>query len=415
VSSSITLAGRRVVRARLLVPWRGVPIVDCELDTAGDVSGLPTSGPATLSIATPEPSSIVGTLDPRGTGTWGPKASARLVAGGGGWDQPVGRAQFHSRAGVASQSVYQTTASLVGEKVTDLAPIVFGADFVRMVGPASRVFGDRDWWVDLATGTTFVGTRAQATLAPSLTLADFDPLAMRVEIYGDTLVLPGTVLSDPRFNGATYTVRDVEHVFEASGGKATCLLAAANVSTLSEALACMVRQFADTAHLKTYRYRYVQASGGDLALQAITPNAPDLNPIAQWTGLSGALDTLAPSTIVVVGFTGDVPPQPYIASYQPGSIPINATLDATAKVTIGKTSAEVDIGPQAGLVKIGASATPLTPTPYSTALKAVLLAQAQAMALLTSAPLTPIGTIGSTMVSALNSLPSPSTTVLEGQ
>lgn len=264
---------------------------------------------------------------------------------------------------MASQSVYQATAGSVGEKVTDLAPIVFGADFVRMVGPASSVFGDRDWWVDLATGTTFVGTRAQATLDPSLTLADFDPLAMRVEIYGDALVLPGTVLSDARFNGATYTVREVEHVFSDAGGKATCWLAAANVSPLAEALACMVRVFGDTAHLKTYRYRYVQASGGDLALQAITPNAPDLNPIAQWTGLSGALDTLAPSTVVVVGFTGDVPPQPYVASYQPGSTPIEATIDATAKVTLGKTSAEVDIGPQAGLVKIGASATPLTPTP----------------------------------------------------
>lgn len=83
VSSSLTLGSTRVIRARLLIPWRGVPIVDCELDTDANVAGLPTSGPATLSIATPVPSTVTGTLDPRGTGTWGPKASARLIAGEG--------------------------------------------------------------------------------------------------------------------------------------------------------------------------------------------------------------------------------------------------------------------------------------------------------------------------------------------
>ena len=402
----------RVVSARLYTPPTRVWF--CDLDLApDDVAQAPTSGKVTLTLGTaPETvTTLQGTIDPRGSGSFVSTSKVRMVAGGGGWDKPVTRNQFHSGAGVRSTDVYSATAALVGETVNDPAPIVLAPDVIRLSsGPAKDVFRERPWYVDLA-GVTQVGARPSGTPDTSLELLRFDPLEQVGECSLDAVLLPGTTITDARILAGSAVVADVEQTFTRAGSRAIFWSSgSAPVDRFRSVFVAMVRDAVSYGFLRTYQYRYVQpASGNGFALQAITPGAPDLNPIDQWTGLSGAFDTLALSSVVVVGFTGDDPPQPFVVSYSPKSKPVDATIDASQKTVIGPSSAEVDIGDMAGLVRIGGpGGFTLVPTPWATALVTALEALAGS---LTTGTLVSMAAGGTALTAALTALPPAATSV----
>lgn len=322
----MTLNGLRAIGVRLLFAWSGVWSAEVTLDP-DIVATAPTSGPAILVAGGV---TMKGTIDPRGSSTFATKAGAVVVGGQGGWDTSVPAQHFHNPGGTLSTLVYTATAALVQEIVSDPLPELWGEDVPRIEGPAKRVFRDRDWHVDPITGITLVAPWPPAVLDPtSTTILDWDPVTARASISADSLVLPGTVLVDSRFNGATYTIRDVEQVFDSSGSQVTAWCASSAVSRLTGTLVALVRDFAGTARLGTYRYRFVlpeDPSYGKLALQAITPAAPDLNPVAQWTGLSGIVSKIAPGTEIVVGFTADDPPTPYLVSFSPLTTPLQVDI-----------------------------------------------------------------------------------------
>lgn len=335
---TITLGALRVLSVRLLHPWRGAWIADVDVDP-DDAADAPTSGPVVLTIGT---QTLAGTVDPRASGRFVSTVRIRVVAGGGGWDHSVREQMFHSDAGISSTRVYQTTASLVGETVNDVTPITLGFDFARSAGPASRVFGDRDWWVGL-DGVTVPTTRPTATPDDSLEVLSFDPHAQRLELACDVVVVPGTVITDARFDGSL-TVRSVEQTFDPDrGARAFAYCSSANVERLMAALTTLVRELGRTTYLKTFRYRVVsQAADGRLTLQAVDKpqGMPDGGPITVWPGMAGASAKYKPAQLVRVAFFDGDPTLPVVVGAD-GTLPLEASLNASTAVHLGGGGAAV--------------------------------------------------------------------------
>ncbi len=144
----------------------------------------------------------------------------------------------------------------------------------------------------------------------------------------------------------------------------------------------MVREFAGTARLQTYLYRFAIPNGSDLALQAITPGAPDLNPISQWTWLSGAQSRLQPGTVIVVGFAGNDWATPYIVSFNPMGVPL--------EIDVGGNVTPVNLAGGAGFLATGVWATALQTilTTFLAGLNPITLPGQALAALAALAPLT---------------------------
>lgn len=337
----MSVAGVRATRVRLFQFWTGAWIADCDLDA--DTAASVPSGPVTLSVGG---QSLQGTVDARGSGSFGGKASVRVVAGAAAWDMPVARQDWQNDTGVLSTTVYQATASQVGETVNDLAPAQLGNHFVRPAGPASEVFGALPWWVDF-TGVTNVGTRPAATADASLLVRDFEPTVQRVVFSCDTLVLPNTTLSDARFNGASYVVRDVEHVFDEQGNVGSAWCSGAPAPRLFGALGNMIKAVAGLALLRGARYKLVQYNGTRLELQAVNPTEglPDLVPVYSWAGVPGFSAQMQPGAVVFVVFDFTTPgqPQPILCAYDQTGLPVKASYDAQAELDLGPSALAVNI------------------------------------------------------------------------
>jgi hypothetical protein len=389
-----------VLSARILQPWRGVWMADLNLDPL-DVALAPVAGKVTLTIGAPPGavSTMIGTIDPRGSGQFAGTYKLRVVGGGGGWEQTVTRLAFHSDAQLLSPAVYVPTGALVGEVVSVLVPIPLGIDFVRAVGPAARVL-DREpsWWVDPATGTTFVGPRPPAIPDPSLTLLYSDQLTDTVECTCDVLVTPGTPILDPRLGPEAIIVRDVEQTFDGKGSRVTAWCADAATSQLTNELRSMVVAFSGRRLLQSYLYRIVTQNPADgrLSLQAVdaAEGAPDLVAISPWTGVSGATVKYKLGMLVRMSFLEGDETQPIVDAYQPGIVPLEADYDAEVAVNVGASAA---------VVALAGGAAPLATGPWATALMTALAGFAAALPPGTPAAVT---TAAGTLATALTSLAS---------
>lgn len=306
------------VSARLLTPWQGAWIADVDFDLAA--VPVPPTGRVTLTVGTS--GVLVGTIDDKASGRFGAKASARIVGGGNGWDKTVFPLHFHNDAGVLSTAVLSATAAQVGETVVDVMPERLDVDYVRFAGPASRVLGDRDWYVN-AAGVTMVGPRVPVPAPPTVEIMTWEPATRRAELATDALVQPGMILVDTRFG--TTTIRDVEQTFGADGSRATAWCSAATDtpgSRFGKALANLVKEAAGVALLKTYRYRVVlQAGDGRVTLQAVKRKAgvPDSVLIPIWYGVPGISALLVPGSEVMVQFLGGDPSKPVVVGFDPAT------------------------------------------------------------------------------------------------
>lgn len=396
-----TVNGLRTVSARLLHPWRGAWVIDAELDP-DVVAQAPSIGPAVVVLGG---QTLRGTVDPRGSGSFVSKASVRVVAGGGGWDKPVPPLAYHLDNGVLTTAVYNGAAALVKEIVADPMPRNLGSDYVRAAGPASQVFGDRDWYVDLQ-GTTQATTRLPSTPDPSTTITYWDDIEQRAELTSDALIMPGAVLTDPRFNGATHSVRDVEQTFDAQGSRVIAWCSTSSVTRLVSALTNAVRALGRTATLKVYEYRVVlQGIDGRLTLQAVQPDAgmPDVPMVRVWPGVPGDSAKFQPGSLVLLHFVegpGGLPPQPVIVGCDPTALPLERTADASVGLHLGPTAPRVDLA---------GGQTPLVLAPWATGLATALSGLASSLAGFTTGPLAPLGAIGAALQAALGALPSPAT------
>lgn len=396
-----TLNGNRCVGIRFSVPWRGVWVAEVEID-----SSLPETvilaGPAILIVGG---ITMRGTIDPRGSGAFAGRVTARVVGGANGWDKEVTAQHFTIPGGsIPSTLVTSATALEVGEIAADSIPVPLGENYVRSKGPASRVLGDRDWHVEPITGITIVGVPwVPIPLDPIANIVDFNASEGRATVVSESLILPGTILVDPRFGTATYTVRDVQQVFISGALSAECWISKNAVSPLQASLSNMIREFGRTAYLKIYRYRYALPVGTTkVALQAISPSAPDLNPIDQWTGLSGALDGLQPGTEVMVGFADGDPSYPFLVSFSPDAVPLTQSFTASASISM-----------LAPTVNVGAIPLPVATAAYAAGLNAALMTLAGSLGSATT--VVNVAAAGTALGLALAALPPLGTTVLKAQ
>jgi hypothetical protein len=391
----------RVITARILHPYRGVWLADLELDP-DELPSAPLVGKVSITINAPTPITLQGTIDPRGSGGFVEFYHLRVLGGGAGWDRAVVPKDYQADAGLTSKDVYATTAAEVGEtvEVAISAPV---ARFIRTAGPARRVLDyEPSWYLDLA-GVTQVGPRPAANLDASATLIRWDPTTEVAELTCDTLVMPGTSIADPRIPSGPVTVRDVEQTFDAAGSHVIAWCGSIAVGGFLADLRSMVNELAGTKFLASYQYRIVQQnSDGRLQLQPVdkTLGLPDALPVPCWVGLSGASAKYLLGSYVAVRFFGGDARQPVIDLYQPGVLPLEATVDATAAV---------HVGPSAASVAIAGGATPVVPTPWASALATALAALAGSLSAFTSGPLAPLGAVGDTLTTNLGALPSAAT------
>ncbi len=317
---------------RLVQTWKGVWFADVEVDL--DVTGVVPFGPCLLTIGT---TVCKGTIDPRASGSFAKTAKVRVLGGGGGWHKNVIPLHLHAPGTVLSTAVYSATATEVGEVVVDAIPTVLGSDYVRMGGlpaglpglppaPASSVFGDADWYVNLL-GITTVGPRLPLPYNPLTTdILSYDPLTRTATLASNDPIVPGTILLDPlRFDGPL-VVRDIEQTWNAeSGARATAWCASSGSSRLQTALKNLVDATARTALLKSYLYRVaVQLPDETLVLQIVDPTtgAPNALPFPMWMGVPGVGAKVLLGSEVVVSFINGDPTQPAVVAFKAGQIPI---------------------------------------------------------------------------------------------
>lgn len=369
-----------VTKGHLVTLARGPWVLDLELD-ANSVAqlGMPSGKVTVLFGGVP----MVGTIDPTSSGSFGPVGMVRVVAGAGAWSSSAPKQQWHADNGVLSTLVYTAVASAIGEQLVDLAPATLGVDVATSGNdPAMSVFRDANWYVDL-TGTTFVGPRPPAIPDPSFVLREWDPVHQKATFACDTLVLPGTPLIDPRFNLQTFTVQNVEQIFDSNGSTGWAWANASPASLIIDDLKAAALYWTRATYLRVYRYRLVQYQGNGpaggpsrMALQSATPGTgmPDMLPIAPWSGVAGVVSQLAPSQEVLVVFEDANPSLPRVIGYSlvaSGTEPVGAVSSLPLSTTIDAKT-ELDVGPTVPLVKIaGGTDFLVLATPYAGMLSAL--------------------------------------------
>lgn len=322
-----TLNGLQAVSVRVTIPRRGPWTADIDLDPAV-VPVLPT-GPGVLLIGT---RSLPCTIDDANSGKFGGKMMVHVYGGGAGWHKPVSAQHFQAPSGVTSTAVLTATAAAVGERVVDVTPTILGATYTRTAGAASRVLAGLEWYVDVPTGTTFVGPRPPETPAKDLEILAWNPLERRASIATDEVLLPGTVLTDQRFGSVV--VLDVEQSFSDSGrAEAWCGTASSIGSRLLGAIASVARETIRPEYLCPHTYRVVLQDGsGKLALQSLQAagSVPDMLPITMCMGVPGFDAKLTPGVQVIVMFADADPSRPFVVGFLAGAPPIqvaNSALD----------------------------------------------------------------------------------------
>jgi len=414
--SAITFNGSRVVSLRILNPWRGVPAFDVDADPEL-VATIPSQGPAAITIGVaPDPVSVLtGVIDPLASGSFVATSRVRVLAGSGGWGKTVAAQPFGP---TTSTAVYAAVAGQVLEKPpVDVIPETFASGYLLAVGPASQVFGDKDWWVDPTTGVTTVGPRPPAIPDPSLEILSWDPLTKVAELACDALIQPGTPLVDLRIGESPVIVRDVDQTFDANGSRARAFCSVNSVSPLQAALQTAIREFGGVRWLCVRRYRVVSPGltptqwnlqAVDRALTGQAAPMPDALNITMWSGIAGGTAKLTPGSQVLLGFIDGDPSQAVILEYGTDVLPLEVTLDATAAAHLAPTAQLVDVGAAATIVAIAGGADFLVPAGAMAALVSALTTFATTASTATTAA--QIATAAGTLQSALSGLP-PAATV----
>lgn len=315
-----TVAGYRAQKLDVYVPQVGAWYVDAVLDDSDQMPlGLVDVQIGTLVLR--------GTVQASNAGDFVLQRSLRIVAGAGGWGQPVPVQHYHTDGGVDAREVAVDVARACGETLGTFAGDSLPADFVRRFGPGSlvleRLAGARQWWVD-QLGVTHVGIRAEA--APpegSYQLLTYSPLQRTAILACDdpAVLWVGSVLTDRL--STPQVIRDLEiHVDKDqlrlkayTGGDAS------DASRLGRALDAIISQRAAKQLHGVYRYRVFSDPGdGTLDLQVVSPLAglPDILPVSQVAGTAGVLSTLHGGEIVGVSFWEGDSCLPFVSHYPPG-------------------------------------------------------------------------------------------------
>lgn len=353
------LQGKPVKSLRALIPNKGAWYADVDL---GDVVDL--SGSATIEVGTLK---LVGTIDPKHSGTFGQSTKVRVLAGNGGWSNEVEAKDYHNDARVKARTVAEDAARAVGETLGSFLPTAerVGVDFVRIKTAASVVLeqaiGKAAWWVGY-DGKTNVGPR------PEVKPGTFELIAYDVEKRIATLTADdpiavgiGAKLEDERLGGAQ-VVRQVEltvddrelRIYAWCGGSET------SEARIARAISSIANHSTVGKVFGLWPYRVVKMSGDRVELQALSPDSgvPNLLPIDMRCGVPGVWSRLTPGAEVVVGFLEGSVTKPTIVSFSPkggsGFVPV--------EIVIGDDASALYAARRGDLVQCGGAGTMCTLT-----------------------------------------------------
>lgn len=198
-----SINSKRVIRARLSVPYSGIWVADLELDSADSIGG-PAASVVLGGL------SISGTVADVRSGTFGEARKVRVIGGKGGWSKEIPPKHYRNDAGLRKSLILQEAAALAGETLNIQFPETekIGVQFVRVskdqLGrsiPASNIFikvvPTYLWWTDFA-GVTQVATSRDTSEVPqgkTLELLEFDARHKTALLAGDfEAVSIGTIL-----------------------------------------------------------------------------------------------------------------------------------------------------------------------------------------------------------------------------
>lgn len=333
----LSVAGLPAVRAEIMIPYTGTWVADLDLDVEPQLSGAVEVVLGTLRLN--------GTVAAASTGGFQLSGKVRVVGGAGGWGKELGGRGYHNDAGVKRSLVATDVATEVGEQLTVDASVdgSDGPDFVRVAGPASRifrqVFPDATWWVDTA-GKSFVGPRPSTEITAEHEVLDADSRNLTAVIATEhpEAIVPGGIITK-RLREPLH-IRDVMHVAGAS--EARSLVWGTKVATTtpgnrihSAISRIALEAFPRAPYAFLYRYRVVQLSGDRLVLQVVkrAPGLPDILPISIWPGAAGvSFDCAAGCTVLVAFIEGD-PSLPVVVAFEPEGGPKFKPVNLSADVT----------------------------------------------------------------------------------
>lgn len=339
--------GETVIEGTLHVPNVGPWWADVVFELAPDLSGS-----VTLNIG---PLALSGTIDATHDGTFGRQRRSRIVAGGGGWGTLVPAQAYHNDGGVRALSVAQDAARLASETLNEASfnpeAATVGADYVRQATAASRaledVIGSTPWHVDYQ-GRTNVGPRTTSEAdVDDYEVLDVDPGESLVTLAIDDLrtVGIGSILSERLDAPVTVFELRVSIGAEASRTVVWGGGSEGGRGRLTGALRKIVKSIVDERLPYKYRYRVVAMDGDRVQLQAVVAAAglPDILPVSQKPGVSGAHAKLVGGSIVLVEFIEGLRTLPILVAYaskgEEGHAPDELDLSVVSTLRLGDDTA----------------------------------------------------------------------------
>ena len=346
---SADLNGKKVLESHSTIPAWGASYHDVTCDTEFTLTGA-----CTLTIA-----DLVVKCTVLSGGPAHGRSFYRLVAGAGGWANPIPAKSYANDAGVKLSTVLGDAASAVGETIdaTTVNQLTrLGPAWTRPYDPASRVLelvAPNAWYVS-ENGLTRLGSRPPSTLtAKTATTSQIDLARGTCTIASDTIagILPGLVC-----NGLTAV--DVEHEISAKGGLRSKIWGAQG-SGMSRRLAAYraIQDQLDPNRLfrGTYEYRIGTQDGNRLNIQPVrvSTGVPSLNRVVVRPGVPGVKAQYALGARVLVTWVNADPSRPVVVGFEdadgPGFLPISLALmsgtlavaRATDPVSVSVTSAEI--------------------------------------------------------------------------
>lgn len=186
----LALNGRRIVSARVTVPFYGAWCADVTLAIADTIplTSVLTIGDLTLNGTIFRMASFSGSR------------SARLVGGGAGWRKVIPAQAYYNPLGVRASIVLGDAASIVGERLNLVTDSVLGTSYVREAAPAERVLrliAGAQWWID-SSGVTQVGPRAGGAITSPFQIINWSGGKGWFDVSTETLSdwMPGRTFSN---------------------------------------------------------------------------------------------------------------------------------------------------------------------------------------------------------------------------
>ncbi len=253
-----------------------------------------------------------------GAGVHGGVATARVVAGAGGWRRAPPGLSFQNDANLTRADIAQALAASVGETIeADSDTVGVHWSFDSTVSAGSNLDALDDWYVQ-DSGATKLGTRPDGAEFKAI-VERFDGKRGRAELlleeFDAASVLPGALVSSPTL---TESIRVRHTRFLLSPNKFVVEVYSREQDPMRGAR----HEARKLRFLGTYRYRVIEQISDRLELQAVDAidGLPDQILVDKAHGLPGVTTECTPSGEVLIVFADGNRSRPFVCAYLGESI-----------------------------------------------------------------------------------------------